>query len=200
MSASWQRSGPLGDGSPLGDAFQVSTAGAAQFSTDLAVNPSTNIFLSVWPDGRNFPESNVDIFGQLIAASSVAALDHFLCYKVKEETKLGDIFVSLEDQFGSDPDVRVKKAKTICVPVDKNGEGINNPDLHLVCYKVKSELKPKKDVLVTNQFGEQILEVKKPDLLCVPSSKEILGDSVGDRDDDGDDKEKDKDDDDDDDD
>jgi len=141
-----------------------------------------------------------DIFtaGSAGKCKLVAGLDHFLCYKVKEETKLGDLFVSLEDQFGSDPDVRVKKAKTICVPVDKNGEGINNPDLHLVCYKVKSELKPKKDVLVTNQFGEQILEVKKPDLLCVPSSKEILGDSVGDRDDDDKRKHKDKDDDDDD--
>jgi hypothetical protein len=54
--------------SPLGDSFQVSTAGTAQFFTDLAVNPGTNIFLSVWPDDRNGAVSNTDIFGQLIAA------------------------------------------------------------------------------------------------------------------------------------
>ena len=54
-----------------------------------------------------------------------------------------------------------------------------NPDVHLTCYEVKKlEGTPKfekQHVLVQNQFGEdQILEVKKPELLCVPSTKEII--------------------------
>ncbi len=58
------------------------------------------------------------------------------------------------------------------------------PD-HFVCYKVtakdEKERKHHKDgkheklrVLVTNQFGEQVLIVDDPELLCVPSTKEVL--------------------------
>jgi hypothetical protein len=55
------------DASPIGGAFQVSDAGYAQAFTSVAVDPPTNIFLSVWPDERNGGSSNTDIFGQLIA-------------------------------------------------------------------------------------------------------------------------------------
>jgi hypothetical protein len=60
------------DLSPVGDAFQISAAGQAQFFTDLAINPDTNIFLSVWPDERNGSSANTDIFGQLIAIPTPA--------------------------------------------------------------------------------------------------------------------------------
>jgi hypothetical protein len=56
------------DANPLGESFQISTNGTAQSFTDLAVNPGTNVFLSVWPDDRNGAVSNTDIFGQLITA------------------------------------------------------------------------------------------------------------------------------------
>ena len=86
--------------------------------------------------------------------------------------------VDLSDQFEDTVKI-VKKPKFVCNPVDKNGEGIANPDVHLTCYEVKKlEGTPKfekRHVLVQNQFGEdQILEVKKPKLLCVPSTKEII--------------------------
>lgn len=63
------------DGSPLGAAFQISTAGTAQFFTDLAVNPVTNLFFSVWPDDRNAQTSSTDIFGQLITLAMQVAID-----------------------------------------------------------------------------------------------------------------------------
>lgn len=63
------------DGSPLDGEFQISTAGTAQFFTDLALNPLTNLFLSVWPDDRNAQTSSTDIFGQLITLAMHVEID-----------------------------------------------------------------------------------------------------------------------------
>ena len=95
-------------------------------------------------------------------------LDHFKCYKAKGEAP--NVAVNLEDQFGVEPGVLVKKPELFCNPVDTNREGIRNPAAHLTCYKIKADGE-KRDVVATNQFGEQTLEVKKPTLLCVPSEK-----------------------------
>lgn len=55
-----------GDGIPQGALFQVSSAGTAEFSTALGVDPTTNLFLSAWPDQRNLATTNTDVFGQLV--------------------------------------------------------------------------------------------------------------------------------------
>ena len=60
-----------------------------------------------------------------------AALDHFKCYKAKGASL--DVLVSLVDQFGVEPEVLVGKPKLFCNPVDKNDEGISNPEAHLTC-------------------------------------------------------------------
>ncbi len=107
--------------------------------------------------------------------------DHFLCYDVKVaegEPKLAPFEVDLSDQFGETAKI-VKKTNLVCNPVDKNGEGVLNPEVHLTCYVVKdAEGEPEFErrlVSVDNQFGEdQMLEVKKPKILCVPSSKEVI--------------------------
>lgn len=59
---------------------------------------------------------------------------------------------------------------------DVNGEGIVNQDVHLLCYEIeRPKGKPKSDrlhVSMDNQFGDdQVLEVRKPKLVCVPSTK-----------------------------
>ena len=101
--------------------------------------------------------------------------EHFNCYKVDERTVLPTIFVSLVDQFTAQDDVIVRKPREICVPVDKNGEGVLNPRDHLVCYQVLSKARVDRQVLVINQFGEQELQVKwKVKRLCVPSKKVLL--------------------------
>ncbi len=144
-----------------------------------------------------------------IAPAPVAALDHFLCYKAKSargEPKFERREVDLDDQFGATTKT-VKKPKFLCTPVAKDGEGIINPAGHLVCYEVKrlrgQDKFEKRNVLVFNQFEDEekgrILTVKKPRILCVPSTKEDLG-VVGDDKDRDKDKDKDRDDDDDDDD
>jgi ribosomal protein L35AE/L33A len=105
-------------------------------------------------------------------------LDHFKCYAVKGY-KDKPVKVDLEDQFGPDHHVKVIiKPKMLCNPVmkwhDEEEFPVNNPEEHLVCYKIKSNVADKK-VIVANQFGDkQELTVGKSKLLCVPSKKFLL--------------------------
>ena len=109
-----------------------------------------------------------------------AAIDHFKCYKAK--TAKGapkfpkGVQVTLADAF--DPTVRtfdVKKPKHLCLPVDKNGEGIQDASTLLVCYKAKpAKGQPKHakqpGVSTTNQFGSGALDTVKEEELCIPST------------------------------
>ena len=59
--------------------------------------------------------------------------------------------------------------------MDKNDEGMLNPEAHLTCYEIKKDDDDddgKMEILVDNQFSEQVvLEVEKPEYLCAPSEK-----------------------------
>ncbi len=86
--------------------------------------------------------------------------------------------VSVLDQFNQPTLLDVKKPKWLCNPVDKNNEGIANPDDHLLCYKVKrARGEPKfekvKGIHTNNQFGPLRLRAKREKELCVPSEKNI---------------------------
>lgn len=98
-----------------------------------------------------------------------AILDHFMCYDAKGATP--HTSVELEDTFGKKTDVRVEKPKLFCNPVNKNGEGIKNPEAHMTCYEIKDKRDRKRKLFISNQFGEQPLKVGKAQLLCVPSKK-----------------------------
>jgi hypothetical protein len=72
----------------------------------------------------------------------------------------------------------VKKPKDLCTPVDKNGEGIEHPLAHLMCYAVKVAKGQAKTVLVpgiaiSNQVFETAVDLRKEDLLCVPATKTL---------------------------
>jgi len=111
------------------------------------------------------------------------AVDHFQCYKVrltkgtqKFPSQLG---VTVADQFGGML-VAVTKPTALCAPVDKNGEepGAETHAVHLMCYRIERapggpKFETIRRVLVTNQFGQETLDVKKPLQLCVPSSKTL---------------------------
>jgi hypothetical protein len=101
-------------------------------------------------------------------ASTAPTIDHYKCYEAKGHAPRET--VNLEDQFGKEPKVRVGKPAFFCNPVNKNGEGILNPEVHLTCYEIERK-GGKRDVVVENQFGEQTLTVDEPELLCVPSGK-----------------------------
>lgn len=145
--------GPSGDGTGSGDDV-VGTTGGGSIDFDP--------FLTA--EQPNTP-----------CSSTTVNLDHYQCYDAKSQPHFGGALVSLEDQFGLINGVEVKKTKTLCAPVSKNGEPVTNSDTHLVCYDVKkaADLK-KRRVKITNQFGEQILELKRAERLCVPSTKELL--------------------------
>jgi hypothetical protein len=62
--------------------------------------------------------------------------------------------------------------------VDKEDEGIQHPDNHLMCYQVKlvgDKHDKRTDVTIANQFGDLRLDTTKEDELCVPSQKTHTG-------------------------
>jgi hypothetical protein len=111
--------------------------------------------------------------GTLVAGT----LDNFKCYKARDlkQPKFNGAIVDLDDQFVNDTGVEVKKPFLICNPTNVNGGGINNPSDHLSCHKVKADkLSPPAKVTATDMFGSIDLELKKPFVLCLPSSKSVL--------------------------
>ena len=86
--------------------------------------------------------------------------------------------VSVWDQFDQPMLLDVKKPKWLCNPVEKDMTEIQNPDAHLLCYKVKRvKGEPKfekvEGIHTNNQFGPLQLEAKKVKELCVPSEKDL---------------------------
>jgi hypothetical protein len=108
------------------------------------------------------------------------SLDHFKCYTTRQlGTKFDPRQVLLTDQFNTER-VNVVRPEAFCTPVDKNGEGINDPTAHLTCYKIRDiggDEFPKfreQRVDVGDQFGTHSLLLKKTKTLCLPSSKTVL--------------------------
>jgi hypothetical protein len=108
-------------------------------------------------------------------------LDHFLCYRSRAlTTDTWETFaknVTLKDQFES---VRVKLGRLpnrLCNPVLKIVNGAEyppqNPNAHLVCWPMTEPATLKREVIVTNQFGQARLTVGQPNALCLPSWKSV---------------------------
>jgi hypothetical protein len=83
----------------------------------------------------------------------------------------------VRDQFTDPPKLfDVLKPQLLCAPADKNGEGIKDPARHLLCYRVKPAAGAPPHVKrfglgVSNQFGNERVDTRKENLLCVPSEK-----------------------------
>lgn len=111
-------------------------------------------------------------------------VDHFKCYRV-EKTKGSPKFPAkiqapVADQFHGFKTYQVKNPTRLCTPVDKNGEGIKDPDAHLMCYRAirakgQGKQQPVKGLYVNNQFGPGRLDAMAESELCVPSIKTDLG-------------------------
>jgi hypothetical protein len=106
---------------------------------------------------------------------SAANYEHFKCYKMRI-TRGTPVFVpttvTVSDQFISPAmSYTVLKPKQLCVPVDKNGEGIVNADRQLLCYKIRTAapVTVPATVFTNNQFGPENVAIAKPELLCIPS-------------------------------
>ncbi len=105
-------------------------------------------------------------------------VNHYKCYKVKIAAG-GPKFpkgvqASVADEFNAPPKLfNIRKPKHICNAVDKNSEGVKNPNLHLVCYQVKGAAgQPqhvRRSLFVNNQFGSAAMFTVKESELCLPS-------------------------------
>jgi hypothetical protein len=111
------------------------------------------------------------------ATPTFPPVQHYQCYET-HGASINLAGVSVEDVFGPST-VTVKRNKRICAPADKNGEA---PDAvadprHLNLYTIKqTDPGPTKvkDVTVTNQFGDLVINVGKPDRLLVPTAKSLI--------------------------
>jgi hypothetical protein len=104
-------------------------------------------------------------------------VDHYKCYKAKTTAgtpRFTVTSVTVGDQFTSPAKFfTVKKIKHLCTPVDKNGEGIKNSGVHLLCYQAKVGSGQPKHVRRTGvntngQLGPAVLGTLKESELCVP--------------------------------
>ena len=106
--------------------------------------------------------------------------DHFLVYKTEASDDSPDFderTVSLADQFETGH-YEVEDVWGLANPADKNGEGITDPDTHLVIYEIERDYAPKhqpRALRIENQFGEFLIDTDSPVSLLVPSAKDLFG-------------------------
>jgi hypothetical protein len=110
-------------------------------------------------------------------------VDHYKCYRVRvtpgTPLPAQDRKVSMSDQFTSPAKLlTLRKPRHLCLPVDKNGEGIKNPQANLLCYAARrARGEPKhlrrEGVFVNNQFGPLRVNTIKEQEFCIPSIKSL---------------------------
>ncbi|MHC4220494.1 MAG: FG-GAP repeat domain-containing protein, partial [Planctomycetota bacterium] len=81
--------------------------------------------------------------------------------------------VSVEDLFINDS-VELKKPVRLGVPTGIEGKGILNSYHHLNCYSLKAPRFKPRFVQMKTDFGALDLAVRKPNMLCTPSLKEVV--------------------------
>ncbi|HEY3121240.1 MAG TPA: SBBP repeat-containing protein [Vicinamibacteria bacterium] len=104
---------------------------------------------------------------------AVPPLDHFKCYD-GQFPKFEPRTVLLEDQFVREEAVAFRP-HLFCNPVSKNDEPIRDPDAHLKVYSIRAApahppLRAR-EVVATDQFGEERLRVLRPSDLALPAQK-----------------------------
>jgi hypothetical protein len=172
---------PLGTGvptDPTGDGCEEGT-----FYTDSPVNARAQMRTHLLElmdlidqTYRTKSAEDVQVAGDGCSGDCPPALDHFKCYaaKTKKGTpKFTGREVSLADQYET-KDTDVLTPDSVCNPVSKDGEAVNDPTAHLLCYRIKDvKGQPKfagRDAMVANQFGTEDVSVQKAATLCVPST------------------------------
>jgi hypothetical protein len=108
-------------------------------------------------------------------------VDHYKCYKVRvtpgTPAFAKNTTISVTDQFDALPrQLALRKPRHLCNPVDKNGESIKNPGVHLLCYQSRPARGERKHVrrtglYINNQFGPLRLDTIKEGEFCIPSTK-----------------------------
>jgi len=113
------------------------------------------------------------------AAPMTFATDHFQCYQIKMAPHVPKFVpvpgVTLQDQFQG-MTVTATKPRYLCYPADVDGDDVSAPthSARLMCYQIKASPKPiaVPDVGLNDEFGPQLVDAKKPAILCVPATTE----------------------------
>jgi hypothetical protein len=111
-----------------------------------------------------------------VGQPSAQNLDHFEMYRTKRTAgtpKFRRQHVDLKDQF-LDDNVQLKRPLRLGVPTDRDFGGIKDPSAHLTCYSLRGTSFEDREVEVLNQFGRFRLSLKRPTMLCVPSTKQVV--------------------------
>ena len=116
-----------------------------------------------------------------IPLCAAIAETEFQCHETpRHSTSKPNVVVSVSDVFGTDNSVTVARALDVCAPVNKNGEDPAAPDspIHLATYALDdvnaANFPVKKNVVVQNQFGTFVVDVRVPDSLLVPTAKSVV--------------------------
>jgi hypothetical protein len=161
------------------------TCDAPELCTGLGPDCPTDLTLpdgSVCSDGNACTSGDTCQGGACVGTGNLdTCLDDFLCYtgKVTPGTPRFTPIPSLRlaDAF-EDQNFRVLRVKNLCTPADKNdGNGTIDSATHLVSYQIKpaggTHIR-RTNLRVTNQLGEIRVDTIRPDLLFVPSAKDLL--------------------------
>jgi hypothetical protein len=163
---------------------KVKGPGFEELKNVLVENQFGELFVDVTTPDRLLVPASKSLIGPVFAPdNSTHNVDNFLCYRIEVnegtapyEPILG---VRLADQV-EEKLVYIRKPTRLCIPVDMNGEGIKNPDNHLMCYSVRRakgepEHEPIDGIFVNEQFGPGQVDIETEEReLCVPSTKPLL--------------------------
>jgi hypothetical protein len=107
-------------------------------------------------------------------------VDHYKCYRARVTPGTPRfperVRVTITDQFNTTlKTLNLKKPRHLCTPVDKNGEDVKNPTVHLACYAARGAPKTPKHrgVFVNDQFGPEQLDTSTEREICIPSLKSL---------------------------
>jgi len=106
--------------------------------------------------------------------ADTSRVDHYRC--LRERLTPGSasfpdgVRLQVTDRFATRT-LTVKKPSKLCVPTTEDGNPVKNPDVQLVCYRVKPSRATKaSDVAVDDEFGQAMLALQREVELCLPST------------------------------
>jgi hypothetical protein len=117
--------------------------------------------------------SSKSLIGAPLPLPLPATLNHFKCYKVSQSRFRIDNLI-IEDQFTTQS-LDIRKPVRLCVPANKNDEGVIASMPSLMCYKVKATQGTDSfrgttfPIFVDHQLDVASYPVFRPTELCVPS-------------------------------
>ncbi len=127
------------------------------------------------PDGTPCNDTSVctrnDACTNGVCIGEPGCIDHYLCYKTKV-TQVSQLpTVTLHDEFET-TQATVVRPKDLCLPADKNSEGVQDSVTHEQAYPIKQSTRPTPQTFsATDQFGTLQVSTSKPSQLFVPTNK-----------------------------